>query len=236
MSDSTFRFKQFVIQHAQSTLKVGTDAILLGAWADITSANKILDIGCGCGIITLMLAQRSQAIIDAVEIDIKSAEEAYRNVEFSKWNDRITINNISFQDFVKNQKQKYDLIVSNPPYYTKSLKSNDSQKNLAKHNDNLNFSELIAGISKLLKKGGKASIILANSVSFEFEKIASESGLFCNVITEVFPSIKIPVNRVLMEFEFEKKTNKKNKLYILDEKNDYTPEFVALTKEFYLKF
>jgi tRNA1Val (adenine37-N6)-methyltransferase len=236
MIETPFKFKKFILYHQKSTLKVGTDAILLGAWAFTENAEKILDIGCGCGIITLMLAQRSNATIDAVEIDFNSTEEAKRNAEISEWKNRINIQNISFQDFIKDKKEVYDLIVSNPPYFSNSLKSNDLNRNLAKHNDSLSYKELASGISKLLKTNGKATIILSKSESKTFKNIALENGLYCNKEMEVFPKTGLKSNRLLMQFEKQKLEPEIKKISILDSNNKHTTEFINLCKDFYLNF
>lgn len=236
MIETPFKFKKFILYHQKSTLKVGTDAILLGAWACTENAEKILDIGCGCGIITLMLAQRSNATIDALEIDFNSTEEAKRNAEISEWKNRINIQNISFQDFIKDKKEVYDLIVSNPPYFSNSLKSNDLNKNLAKHNDSLSYKELASGISKLLKTNGKATIILSKSESKTFKNIALENGLYCNKEMEVFPKTGLKSNRLLMQFEKQKLEPEIKKISILDSNNKHTTEFINLCKDFYLNF
>ena len=115
-TENNFRFKQFNISHAGASMKVGTDAILLGSWTDVSNTNKILDIGTGCGIIALMLAQRSQAIIDAIDIDKSSIDEAAINFDNSPWKGRLRSIHSSVQDFSKKTNTKYDLIVSNPPY------------------------------------------------------------------------------------------------------------------------
>jgi tRNA1Val (adenine37-N6)-methyltransferase len=236
MIETPFKFKKFILYHQKSTLKVGTDAILLGAWACTENAEKILEIGCGCGIITLMLAQRSNATIDAVEIDFNSTEEAKRNAEISEWKNRINIQNISFQDFIKDKKEVYDLIVSNPPYFSNSLKSNDLNKNLAKHNDSLSYKELASGISKLLKANGKATIILSKSESKTFKNIALENGLYCNKEMEVYPKTGLKSNRLLMQFEKQKLEPETKKISILDVNNKHTTEFIDLCKDFYLNF
>lgn len=236
MIETPFKFKKFILYHQKSTLKVGTDAILLGAWACTENTEKILEIGCGCGIITLMLAQRSNATIDAVEIDFNSTEEAKRNAKISEWKNRINIQNISFQDFIKDKKEVYDLIVSNPPYFSNSLKSNDLNKNLAKHNDSLSYKELASGISKLLKTNGKATIILSKSESKTFKNIALENGLYCNKEMEVFPKTGLKSNRLLMQFEKQKLEPEIKKISILDSNNKHTTEFINLCKDFYLNF
>lgn len=234
--EKPFQFKQFEVYHQQSTLKVGTDAILLGAWADIKKTTKILEIGSGCGIIALMLAQRCNADIDTIDIDSNSCNEARKNFGLSPWSKRIKVTNISFQDFYKNNKNQYDLIVSNPPYFSNSLKSNDIIKNLAKHNDSLGFKELVLGLSKLLLPEGKACIILPINEALKFKEEAFNQHLFCNHEVEIIPGTGKPIMRLLMQFAKTKTITKKEQLIILNENNNYTNEFIDLTREFYLAF
>ncbi len=234
--EKPFQFKQFAVYHQQSTLKVGTDAILLGAWADIKNTSKILEIGSGCGIIALMLAQRSNADIHAIDIDSKSCNEARKNACLSPWSKRIEVTNISFQDFYKNNKNQYDLIVSNPPYFSNSLKSRDNINNLAKHNDSLSFKELAIGISKLLLSDGKACIILPINEALNFKEEATNQQLFCQHEVEIIPCKSKPIKRILMQFGKKKSITTKEQLIILKEKNKYTNEFIDLTREFYLAF
>ena len=128
MPNDYFKFKQFTIHQDKCAMKVGTDGVLLGAWAECANAKGILDIGTGTGLIALMIAQRSNAKIDAVEIDETASKQAKENIKKSLWNDRIEILNISFQDFSKSTNEKYDLIVSNPPYFQNSLYAPDEKR------------------------------------------------------------------------------------------------------------
>lgn len=234
--EKPFQFKQFAVYHQQSTLKVGTDAILLGAWADTKKTTKILEIGSGCGIIALMLAQRCNADIDTIDIDSNSCNEARKNFGLSPWGKRIKVTNISFQDFCKNNKNQFDLIVSNPPYFSNSLKSSDIIKNLAKHNDSLGFKELVLGLSKLLLPEGKACIILPINEALKFKEEAFNQQLFCNHEVEIIPDTGKPIMRLLMQFAKTKTITKKEQLIILNENKNYTNEFIDLTREFYLAF
>lgn len=231
-----FQFKQFKVYHQQSTLKVGTDAILLGAWADINNTEKILEIGSGCGVISLMLAQRTNAFIDAIDIDKKSCDEAIKNIEISPWHNQIKISNISFQNYCKITEYQYDLIISNPPFFSNSLKSSDINKNLAKHNDNLSFEELAKGIYKLLKNNGKACIILPVNEANKFKLESLKQYLHCQKEIEIYTSAKKPISRILMQFGKEIKLYTKEKLTIMDEKQNYTQEYKNLTKDYYLHF
>ncbi len=230
---NTFRFKQFSICDDRCTMKVGTDAVLLGAWIN-EDAKTILDIGTGCGIIAIMLAQKTNAVIDAVEIDNKSSEQAKENAENCKWHNRINVHNISFQQFYREQNKKYDIIATNPPYFSGSLKSPDDSRNLSKHDISLTFDELIEGVKCLLKKNGKFFIILPSNESLVFMQKALINSLYCNKILEIKPKKDKPTNRVLMQFEFKRKKQQKHELVLREKDGSYTKEYADFTKEFYL--
>lgn len=234
MTEKPFRFKHFTIYHQQSTLKVSTDAILLGSWTNADFSSKILDIGCGSGILALMMAQKTDAIIDAIDIDFNSVIEAKKNASISKWSNRIHIQNIPFQDFIKDKNDSYDLIICNPPYFINSLKSNDPKKNLAKHNDILSFDELAFGISKLLKDNGNANLIFPVIEGRQFIEIAKIYNLYCNRETEIIPKKGLKSNRLLIKLEKYTQEQQKDSLCILDEFRNYTNEFKELSKDFYI--
>jgi tRNA1Val (adenine37-N6)-methyltransferase len=231
-----FQFKQFAVDDDQSTMKIGTDAVLLGSWSNIENAEHILDIGSGSGIIALMLAQRSNAFVDAVEIDKSSAQQAARNFEKSPWKNKMKIYHTSFQDFSVCNTKTYDLIVSNPPFFIEALKSEDVYRNLARHTDTLSFEDLMKGISKHLSPKGKVCVILPVSESISFKLIAELNGVFCNYQTGVISKKGLPPYRLLMEFSKLKTDLKEDSLCILNEDLSYTEEFKYLTKDFYLKF
>ncbi len=231
-----FQFKQFKLFDDRSTMKIGTDAVLLGSWSNIDNTSRILDIGTGLGIIALMLAQRSNALIDAVEIDKNSAQQATDNFNLSAWKSKMKVYNTSFQSFATSYNTSYDLIVSNPPYFVDALKSDKSHRNLARHADTLSFEELMKGISKLLSPQGKACIILPITESILLKQFAELNELFCNYQTEVISKKGLEPNRMLMEFSKVKKDFKACSLCILNQDLSYTDEFKDLTKDFYLNF
>ncbi len=134
-----FQFKQFELFDDRSTMKIGTDAVLLGAWSNVENASRILDVGTGSGIIALMLAQRSNTLVDAIEIDKNSARQAVDNFKLSVWENKLQVYNTSFQTFAASNTSTYDLIVSNPPFFADALKSDKSHRNLARHTDTLSF-------------------------------------------------------------------------------------------------
>ena len=232
-----FQFKQFKIIQEKSAMKVGTDGALLGAWADVEGAEKILDIGTGTGLIALMLAQRTPAQIWGVEIEKNAAEEAVFNVQNSPWNDRVFIENRSFQDFVEENKISCDLIVSNPPFFTNSFKNEEENKAIARHNHLLPFSELIIGAKHLLNVGGSLALVLPNIPALEFIGMAKQNGFYLRRLTKVHPKSIKKANRFLMEFSLKPEVLKEDKLIIYrDSSSDYTEMYKELTRDFYLKF
>lgn len=232
-----FKFKQFTITQEKSAMKVGTDGILLGAWANPDNCRQILDVGTGTGLVALMLAQRSDAQITAVEIEEFAALEAKQNVFNSPWKNQLVVHNNSFQDFAENCSTKFDLIVSNPPFFNESIKAATEIRTIARHTDSLSFTELLAGVAKLLNAEGKFSLILPFVSAMCFEELALNEGLFLIRKTEIKPSIQKLSNRVLMEFGKTKAKPKTDCLAIYAESGtEYTESFKNLTKEFYLNF
>ncbi len=236
MSNQSFRFKQFSVRQEKSAMKVGTDGVMLGAWAAIGDANRILDIGTGTGLIALMLAQRSNAKIDAVEIDEPSAQQAKDNFANSKWSNRINLFCSSFQNFAKESNEKYDLIVSNPPYFVKSLKSPEVARTVARHNELLPHDELIEGINTLLTEDGRFVGIFPYIEGNVFVAKASNYGLFCTKRVNVLGKVNGPVKRLLLEFERKHKALVEDTLCIRGDNSEYTAEYIELTKNFYLAF
>lgn len=234
---NAFQFKQFCVFDSNSSMKVGTDGVLLGAWANTSKTNSILDIGTGCGIIALMLAQRTSAFIDAIDIDNESILDAKINISNSNWTKRIIPSNISLQDFVKTNDKKFDLIISNPPFFNNSLKPPDKKRKLAKHTDSLSFETLVYSVKKLLNKNGKFCFILPMNEFQIFKNIILVEGLFINNITFVRPKKSKAINRVLAEISFSNISgNTINELCIRNEDNSFTDEYKELTKDFYIHF
>lgn len=234
MSNTSFTFKQFTVNHEKCAMKVGTDGVLLGAWAPIANAKQILDVGTGTGLIALQLAQRNPyAAITAIEIDPSAAEQAEENVQRSPWADRIEIVCSDFRDF--QSEIKFDLIVSNPPYFIDALKCPDKQRNMARHTGGLNYNLLFRHAAHLLAAEGLVSII----IPVEAEKVvidaAWEYKLFPSKCMRVITKPGKPCRRVLLTFSFQNKGCVEESLCIEVEHHNYTPEYIALTKDFYLK-
>lgn len=236
MGRNYFRFKQFVIKQEVAAMKVGTDGVLLGAWADISGANSVLDIGTGSGVIALMIAQRCNARIMTVEIDSASATQAKHNFESSPWSERLSVEASSLQDYSKNHSQKFDLIVSNPPYFHKSLKSALPERTVARHTDELPNADLIQGVSRLLLPEGRFCAIFPYAEGNIFIAEAANHGLYCNKKLFVKTKPDKPIIRILMEFSFNKKRLPESTISIHTAEGEYTEDYKRLTADFYLAF
>lgn len=240
MGGDSFKFKQFVVHQSLSAMKVGTDGVLLGAWARIDSADRrILDVGTGTGLVALMVAQRSSpdAIIDAVEIESAAAGEATRNVDISPWRDKIRVSNIDFQTFAAASVEPYDLVVSNPPYFNGTYKSKIVERTAARHSELLNSDDLICGVKRILnRETGRFVAIFPYENATVFIAKAASAGLFCNRMLEIYPKPSATVKRIAAEFSFARRLSSSERLTILDHAGVYTADFKALTVDFYLKF
>lgn len=217
-------------------MKVGTDGVLLGAYVDCDDAEKILDIGTGTGLIAIMLAQKSLAQIDAIDIQKDSVILAKENIENCPWNSRIYVYDVGLQEFKPNY--KYDLIVSNPPYYTTDIIAPESNRAISRHNLSLNIKDLAEHSCRLLSNKGKLYVIYPTKQAYEFESIALQLGLHKNTDLLIRPNIlKNEIVRVISEYSFFK-TNYKSKIIHIekDKRQDYTNEFREITKEYYLNF
>jgi len=235
-----FKFKEFSIHQDKTAMKIGTDAVLLGAWVFLENEiDSILDVGSGTGIIALMLAQRSFALtIDAVEIDNDAYEQTVTNFENSNWGDRLYCYHSSFQNFAKeiaDEDETYDLIISNPPFYTDKFESENDARNKARFTSSLSFNELLKGVSKILSKKGKFAVIIPFKEEQGFVELAKENNLFLNRVCHVKGNPSSAFKRSLLEFSFEDKKLKKENLTIEIKRHQYTDEYINLTKDFYLK-
>lgn len=231
-----FNFKKFSVEDAEATMKVGTDAVLLGVCADVADNCRILDIGTGCGVVALILAQRcgGKSRIDSVEIDGKSCAAAKRNFANSPWNDRLSVKNTSVQDFADQMPEKYDLIVSNPPFFNNSLKSPDRKRNLARHTESLPFSELIECCIQMLSPTGKATLILPPAEADIFTGMAEKKGLFSSSRIMIFNKPDREVVRVIFTLQKTKPYDTYvSELAIRNLDDTYTDEYLNLTRDFY---
>lgn len=236
MANNYFHFKQFTINQEKCAFKVGTDGVLLGVCADVTGRKRILDIGTGTGLIALMLAQRCDAEITAIEPDHNSFVQASENVKRSKWSNRISIENCALQNFAPDN-PKFDLIVTNPPYFTDSLKNPDPVKSTARHNDRLTHSDILTGAARLLEENGLLQLILPYDEGNIFIAEAQGYGFYCNSILRIKPMPSSEIRRLILDFT--RKRQKPTEHFLTIEKgkrHEFTEEYVKLTREFYLKF
>ncbi len=236
MGNNYFNFKQFTVWQEKSAFKVGTDGVILGAYADIAEAKRILDIGTGTGLIALMLAQRCNAEIVAIEPDPESFLEASENFRKSHWSDRISVVNCLLQEYSYDDRD-FDLIVTNPPYFIDSLKNPDLAKSNARHNESLNHADILSGVRRLLREDGKLYIILPYPEGSVFIAEAREYGFYCNRILKVKPVPTADIIRLVLGFS-RTRTIASEKFLTIEKgkRHEFTEEYLNLTREFYLKF
>ena len=218
-------------------MKIGTDGVLLGAWTSIQDAYSILDIGAGTGILALMLAQRSDAEqIDALEIDEDAYEQCVDNFENSSWADRLFCYHAALDEFTEEMEdEKYDLIISNPPFYTEDYKSGDTARNMARFADSLPFEELIKFASELLSDEGSFAVIIPYSEEKYFLKLSEKVNLFPIRITRVRGTESTPLKRSLLQLSFNEKPFSSNELILEVSRHQYTQDYQKMVAPFYLK-
>lgn len=233
-----FKFKQFTVSQDKCAMKIGTDGVLLGAWAKLNNPFSVLDIGTGTGIIALQIAQRCDAeIIDAFEIDDKAFEQAVENFERSDWGDRLFCYHASLQEFADEIEEKYEFIVSNPPFYTSTFKKDgiEEKRAVARHSESLPYTVLLESTAKLLSETGNCAFIIPYEKEKNFLEIASENKMFPNRITRVKGNQNTPIKRSLLQFSFMKSTIETDELIIETQRHVYTEKYIDLVKDFYLK-
>ncbi|MEY4594414.1 MAG: hypothetical protein RIQ47_824 [Bacteroidota bacterium] len=235
MSENTFRFRQFTVHQDKCAMKVGTDAVLLGSWLQPESASRILDIGTGTGLIALMLAQRSSADIDAIDIDNGAYLQAKENFRISPWFNRLYIHQESFQNFASNCEKRYELIASNPPYFHHASKPPEESRSTARHNETLPYIELIDGVKKLLTDDGVFGVILPFKEGMEFMDLAQSHGLFCHRLARVKTVADKPEKRLLMEFNQHFGLLNEEEIVIQDDDHTFSNQYVELTKDYYIQ-
>ncbi|WP_047788583.1 tRNA1(Val) (adenine(37)-N6)-methyltransferase [Tenacibaculum mesophilum] len=235
-----FKFKEFTVHQDKTAMKVGTDAVLLGAWCNLGEfPDTILDVGSGTGIISLMLAQRSDAMtIDAVEIDTNAYEQTVENFEQSDWGDRLFCYNASFVEFAEEMsedEEEYDIIVSNPPFYTDNYETEDVARNKARFTSSLSFEELLKGVSEILSENGRFSTIIPFKEEENFIELAKNHNLYLNRVCRVKGTPTTEIKRSLLELSFVETTIQEEELIIETKRHQYTDAYINLTKDFYLK-
>lgn len=235
MANPYFQFKKFTVWHDKCAMKVGTDGVLIGAWVKVEGCKNILDVGTGTGLISLMIAQRSIARIDAIDIDENACLQATENVASSPFASFIHVHHQSFDNYIKTTENKYDLIVSNPPFFVDSLKCPDNQRRMARHTDTLLLADLIEGCLHLLTFNGRIALILPSDREEELTRIIEKKQLFITHKTDVIPTPNAQPKRLLVELSpYHLPAFRSTVLIIEESRHHYTPEYKTLTKDYYL--
>lgn len=230
-----FRFKQFNIRQDNTAMKIGTDGTLLGAWVNVNHASNILDIGTGTGVIALMTAQRNQkANITAIEINEDAIIDATFNIQESPWTDRVLLKNKSLQEFETGD--KYDVIVSNPPFFENSLRSNSSNRNNARHTDSLHYLDILEFAKTHLSPKGVVAMILPVENAEKCIQDSANYGLSLKRKTWVKPVPQKPAHRIVFELSNEIIDNPLENELIIEtgKRHDYSADYIALTNAFYI--
>ncbi|MDH6358090.1 methyltransferase [Parabacteroides sp. PF5-9] len=238
MANSYFQFKQFMIRQDKCAMKVGTDGVLLGAWVDLPSGiSRILDVGTGSGLIALMLAQRTaETFITAIDVDRDAYLQAVENVSASVFKERIQVSHLSLNAYVETVADTFELIVSNPPYFNHALLSPDIKRTIARHSVELSLDSLIADSRKLLAPNGRIALILPADQQEALEQTIKRYGFFMTRLTAVIPTVGAVPKRILVEITTEQGLSfVQNRLTIESSRHQYTDDYIALTKAFYLK-
>ena len=231
-----FHFKHFSLYHHRSTMKVGTDSILLGRWTEVKPTDEVLDIGTGCGLLPLMLSQKGVSQVDAVDIDPASIEEATINFEASQWRDQLKAFCVDIVDFQTDK--KYDLIVSNPPFFNRFSKCDSERKSRTRHNDmGLSYETLCVAVCRLMKADGRFSLVLPFTESLGFLEVAKETGLFLRKRMTIIPIEGKAPNRVNLELVFGEADSVQEETFtIRDRNNRFTAQYAEFLKDYYLGF
>jgi tRNA1Val (adenine37-N6)-methyltransferase len=237
VSQKPFVFKEFSVNQDRCAMKIGTDAVLLGAWTSLqNNPSSILDIGAGTGVLALMLAQRSKAeLIDAIEIDDNAYEQCVENFENAPWSDRLFCYHASLDEFADEIEAPYDLIISNPPFYSEDYKTSSNQRDMARFSDALPFDQLLQNVSKLLSENGSFSVIIPFKEEQSFVVLASNFNLFPSRICHVKGHPNSEIKRSLLDFSFRENNIITEQLIIETNRHQYTQEYINLTQDFYLK-
>ncbi len=231
-----FHFKKFSLHHHRSSMKVGTDAIILAVWADLNTVDSILDVGSGSGIISLLLASRCNARIHAVEIDSASIEESTENFRNSKFSHRLSVKKVGFIEYAVKSAYRYDMIVSNPPFFTDyTFKPKEESRKNARHVDTLDFEQLCSGVSKLLEPDGKFCLVLPQVERKSFLEMASRFNLYLQKQLNIFPIKNQAANRVNLQLGFQKPEKIIKDNYTIRE-NDltFTAQHINFLKDYYI--
>lgn len=234
MDTRPFFFKKFALFHHRSTMKIGTDAILLSRWVEVNHDDEVLDIGTGCGLIPLMLSQKGIRRADAVEIDGDSFEEASLNFRNSAWNTHLAVYHDDVKNFADKNIAKYDLIVSNPPFFFGDNVPQKTKKGLARHTNTLSYNDLLLAVKKMLKPNGRFALVLPAIESKTFMKNASDAGFCLQKKMEIVPIEGKEPNRVNMQLVLNQ-VDTMNEIFVLRHPDhSFTKEYQEFLKDFYL--
>ena len=235
--DKPFKFKQFTILQDRCAMKIGTDGVLLGAWTSVGhDPYNVLDIGSGTGVLSLMMAQRSNAQqIEAIEIDDDAFEQCVENFEQSHWNDRLFCFHASLLEYIEAVDEKFDLIICNPPFYSEDYKTQNKARDLARFSDAMPLEHIIYAVFNLLSDTGRFSIVIPYKAEKNVIEEAHVIGLYPNRILRVRGNETSALKRSLIEFSYSKNPVKTSELIIETSRHNYTEDYIALTKDFYLK-
>ncbi len=236
MNKDLFNFKQFTVSQERCAMKVGTDGVLLGAWAGIHSISAALDVGTGSGVVALMLAQRFKCEVVGVEVDKDAAGQAQENFMNSSWASRLSLVHSPFQEFAEKTHKKFDLIVSNPPYFSEDIKSPNYQRSLARHSENLTLEELVDRALHLINHSGCIAFILPYNKRKQLIQAMIKNGLWMQRESFVHPIPHEEPNRILVEMGLESKPIVRRETIVIEEnkRHLYHSSFRQLTKDFYL--
>jgi tRNA1Val (adenine37-N6)-methyltransferase len=232
-----FQFKEFTVEQDQCAMKIGTDSVLLGAWTTVEhNPFSVLDIGAGTGILSLMIAQRSNAqTLEAIEIDDEAFEQCAENFENAPWADRLFCFHASLLEYVENVDDTFDLIICNPPFYSEDYKTDNKARDTARFNDAMPFEHLIYAVVHLLSDTGIFSLVIPHKEEAQFIDLASKVGLFLNRSLHVKGNAESEIKRSLLEFSFKEHKEESSVLIIETARHQYTEDYINLTKDFYLK-
>ncbi|MBD1397916.1 methyltransferase [Pontibacter sp. JH31] len=238
MPNTYFQFKQFRINQDQCAMKVCTDSCVFGAYVEVAQAKRILDIGTGTGLLALMVAQRSEAVVEAVEINPEAQAQALQNFQESSWAERLKLHPMPLQEFAKTCAQQYDVILSNPPFFLASLKSDDAAKNSAKHTGDLLFEDILTFAQQHLSKEGKLYLLLPPAEAAHFGELAKANGLYLCDTLEVYTRTGGKCIRHIQTYTFRPTSAAKGHALDIREADGttYTAHFTALLRDYYLIF
>lgn len=234
MANSYFQFKQFRVEQSLAAMKVCTEACLFGALVNFHIPQRILDIGTGTGLLSLMLAQKYSCHIDAVEIDKDAFDQATLNFKNSSWANRLSLYHHSIQEFQNHNSLKYDLVISNPPFFSDHLQSKDAAKNGALHTNFLSQNDLLTAVMSVLSAEGEFNLLLPPAESEKFDLLAMGRQLFLRERIVVYNKQGMPPFRFISKYGFNKTKPHSKEIHIRNKKGEYSEAFIELLKPYYL--